>query len=257
MGQPHAFITAVISIIMLVSVGLASAAADETTITTRSRTILVAGATGPTGRHIVRKLLDRGYTVRAMSRSVERAAELGPTVEPVAADVTKPRTLPAALSGVEVVISAIGGRRPIGENGFKAVDFEGNRALIDAAQTAGVKRFLMITAGSAGRDGFLYRLPFAPYPWKARAEAHLRASGLHYTIVAPGGLKDEPGGRVAIAIRARADYETGSISREDVAEVIVSCLENDETIGKTMTIINQPELAVNDWRAALTGLAKD
>ena len=78
MGQPHAFITAVISIIMLVSVGLASAAADETTITTRSRTILVAGATGPTGRHIVRKLLDRGYTVRAMSRSVERAAELGP-----------------------------------------------------------------------------------------------------------------------------------------------------------------------------------
>jgi uncharacterized protein YbjT (DUF2867 family) len=255
MGQIKTFITAITSIIMLAIAAPAGAA--ETNITNESKTILVAGATGSTGRHIVHKLLDRGYTVRAMSRSVERAAELGPAVEPIAADVTQPHTLPAALLGVDVVISAIGGRRPIGENGFKAVDFEGNRALIDAAKTAGIKRFLVITAGSAGRDGFLYRLPFGPYPWKARAEAHLRASGLDYTIVAPGGLKDEPGGQVAIAIRARANYETGPISREDVAEVIVTCLETDATIGKTLTIINQPELAVNDWRTALIDLPSD
>jgi uncharacterized protein YbjT (DUF2867 family) len=228
---------------------------DKTNNAINPKTVLVAGATGQTGRHIVRRLVDRGYIVRAMSRSAERAAELGPTVQPVVADVTQPETLGAAVTGVDVVISAIGGRRPIGENGFKSVDFEGNQALIDAAKAAGVRRFLVITGGSAGREGFLYELPFGPYPWKARAEAHLRASGLDYTIVAPGGLSDEPGGQLGIAVRPRVNYEVGQISREDVADFIIACMEMDQTIGKTLTIVSQP--TKNDWREASVQLPRD
>jgi hypothetical protein len=113
--------------------------------------VLVAGASGQTGREIVRPLRDLGYRVRAMARSAQRLADLGPGVQPVVGDVTDPPSLVRALSQVNVVISAIGGRWPIGENGFEAVDYRGNLALIDAARRARLSRFMLVSAGSAGR----------------------------------------------------------------------------------------------------------
>lgn len=218
--------------------------------------VLVAGATGPTGREIISVLQEKGYTVRAMSRSLERAASLG-EVEPVAADVTDPASLIAVMADVDAVISTIGGRRPIGDNGFKAVDWEGNRALIDATKAAGIKRFLVVTAGSAGRDGFIYSLPFGPYVWKAKAEDHLRASGLAYTIIGPGGLRDEPAGQLGVRLAAREDYIVGQVNRADVAEVMVASLMDDSTIGKTITIINDESLKPDAWRETLNLLPKD
>lgn len=220
-------------------------------------TILVAGATGASGREIVKVLLDKGYTVRAMSRSAERAARLGDAVEPVEADVTDPSSLTGVMKDVDAVISAIGGRHPIGANGFKAVDYQGNVNLIDAAKAAGVKRFLVITAGSAGRDGFLYSLPFGPYVWKAKAEEHLRASGLDYTVIGPGGLRDELGGQTGIRLSTREDYVVGQINRADMAVVMVTCLEDDSTIGKTIAIVNDETLPVESWKTTLTALPRD
>ncbi len=224
---------------------------------TRAETILVAGATGQSGKLIVAALLREGYTVRAMSRSAERAASLGEGVIPAVADVTDPASLATVMEGVGAVLSAIGGRRPIGSNGFKAVDWEGNRALIDAAKTAHVKRFLVITAGSAGRDGFLYTLPLAPYPWKAKAEAYLQNSGLDYTIIAPGGLRDEPAGLIGVRLAPKNDYIVGPVNRSDVAEVMVASLMDDRTIGTTMTIINDETLEPDAWRETLSKFPKD
>lgn len=224
---------------------------------THAETVLVAGATGQSGKLIVAALLREGYTVHAMSRSAERAASLGEGVIPVVADVTDPTSLSSAMVGVDAVLSTIGGRRPIGSNGFKAVDWEGNRALIDAAESAGVKRFLVVTAGSAGRDGFLYTLPFGPYPWKAKAEAYLQNSGLDYTIIAPGGLRDEPAGLIGVRLAPKGDYIVGPVNRADVAEVMVASLMDDRTIGTTMTIINDETLDPNAWRETLVAFPKD
>ncbi|MBT5240947.1 MAG: SDR family oxidoreductase [Rhodospirillaceae bacterium] len=226
----------------------------ETQVTKR---ILVAGATGQSGKLIVTALLEKGFTVRAMSRSAERAASLGDGVEPAEADVTDPSSLSSAMIGVDAVLSAIGGRRPIGSNGFEAVDWEGNRALIDAAKAAGVRRFILMSGGSAGRDGFLYTLPIAPYPWKAKAESHLRESGLDYTIVAPGGLRDEPAGRYGVRLTTRPNYLVGQINRADVAEVMVASLMDGSTIGKTFTLINDDTLVPDAWRTELATFPAD
>jgi uncharacterized protein YbjT (DUF2867 family) len=192
-----------------------------------------------------------------MSRDGNRAAALGAGVVPVVADVTDPATLIPAFEGVNAVISAIGARWPIGDNGFEAIDFKGNRALIDMAKRVGARRFILISAGSAGREGFLYSLSIAPYPWKAQSEAYLRDSGLDYTIIAAGGLNDEPGGLLGIAIEPRSRYVSGQVSRVDVAAVAVAALEADETIGKTATVVNNPELAVDEWLPALISLPPD
>jgi uncharacterized protein YbjT (DUF2867 family) len=214
--------------------------------------ILVAGATGQSGRLIVAALQAAGHAVRALVRDQARAAAVLPAgVECVTGDVRKPATLPAALRGASAVISAIGGRAPFGRNGFKAIDWEGNRALIDAARGAGVRRFVLITAGSAGRKGLPYTLPLAPYPWKARAEAWLRASGLDWTVLGPGGLNDNPAGQQGIRAVPRGDYRVGWISRADLAAVTVACLGAPATSGQTITLINVTDQAPDAWRATL------
>lgn len=219
--------------------------------------VLVAGATGQTGSLVVEALARDGRPVRAMTRSPEKAAAFGEGIEGVVADVTEPETLSGAVRGAAIVISTIGASLPIGDNGFAAVDWEGNRALIDAARAAGVRQFLLMSAGSAGREGFRYELSIAPYPWKARSEQHLRDSGLRYTILAPGGLRDYPAGEKSVMLQPRTDYETGQISRADVAEVLLACIDNDHCIGKTITIVNSDDPATGDWRQRLAELPTD
>ncbi len=235
---------------LVLSLAMSSAATAEDLV-------LVAGATGQTGRHVVESLLEKGYTVRAMSRSAERAASLADNIEGVAADVTKPETLGPVMEGATIVISAIGARWPIGANGFEAVDFKGNRALIDAAKAAVVKQFLVVTGGSAGFDDFLHTLSIAPYPWKAKAEAHLRASGLTYTILAPGGLTDEPAGALGVRMAPRTQYESGMIARADVADVIVASIGNQDAFNKTITLVNDEALTPGDWMSGFSDLPMD
>lgn len=219
--------------------------------------VLVAGATGQTGKLVVAALQERNIPVRAMTRSEETAASLRTRMDAVVADVTDPASLPAAMAGVDVVISTIGARFPIGSNGFAAVDWEGNRALIDAAKSAGVSQFVLLSAGSAGRDGFPYSWSIAPYPWKAKSEAHLRDSGLPYTIIAAGGLRDDPGGMVGVKLVPREDYESAQISRADLAEVIAACVRNPAVLGKTITVVNDEAFALDAWRGALAELPAD
>lgn len=212
--------------------------------------VLVAGATGRTGRHIVTSLQEQDYGVRAL---VRRAATPGPGVEAVVADVRRPDTLTAAMNGVGAVISAIGGRAPLGGNGFRAIDWEGNLALVEAAVAARVPRFILITAASAGRSGFPYSFPLAPYPWKARAEEFLRRSGLAWTILGPGGLNDEAAGQRGIRAVPRREYRQAWIARADLARVAVACLGAPGTIGRTITLVND-DSAPDAWRSALASL---
>ncbi len=109
-----------------------------------AETVLVTGATGQTGRLLVPVLTKNGLSVRAMVRSAESAAKVPAGVQTVIADVTDPPTLKAAVTGASTVISTLGARFPIGSNGFEAVDWEGNRALIDAAKAAGVRHFISV-----------------------------------------------------------------------------------------------------------------
>jgi uncharacterized protein YbjT (DUF2867 family) len=212
------------------------------------RVVLVTGATGQTGRLLVTELVKQGFAVRAMTRSPDAAGAFGPGVKPVVADVTQPSSLAAAVAGVDTVISTLGARFPVGDNGFEAVDWEGNRALMDAARAAGVRHFILLSAGSAGRDGFPYSWSISPYPWKAKSEAHLRASGLPYTIIAAGGLRDYAGGEKGVLLAPRAQYVSAEVSRGDVAQVLAACVGNAAALGKTITMVNDGSRAVGAWR---------
>jgi uncharacterized protein YbjT (DUF2867 family) len=201
--------------------------------------VVVAGATGRTGRLVVKNLIAEGYEVRAMVRSLEKGKQVfGEEIAMVQADVTKPSTLPPLLAGADFVISAIGVSGK-GEARPEDVDYGGSVALINASKSARIKKFIMVTSG--GVTWWTHPINWfsgGVLKWKRKAELYLRASGLTHVIVRPnGGLTDKPGNLKKI-IFTQNDGFPSSISREDVAIVCVKALEHKEANNKTFEVRN-------------------
>ena len=201
--------------------------------------VVVAGATGRTGRLVVKHLLSEGYEVRAMTRSLEKGKNtLGEDSNLVQADVTKPATLPPLLEGADCVISTIGVSGK-GEARPEDVDYGGSVSLIDASKEAGIKKFIMVTSG--GVTWWTHPINWfsgGVLKWKRKAEIYLRESGLTHVIIRPnGGLTDQPG-NVNKIIFTQTDGFPSSISREDVAIVCVKTLKHNQADNKTFEVRN-------------------
>jgi uncharacterized protein YbjT (DUF2867 family) len=214
--------------------------------------VVVAGATGRTGRLVVKHLIAEGYAVRAMVRSQEKGKQvLGEDITMVRADVTEPSTLPSLLAGADFMISAIGvsGR---GEARPEDVDYGGSIALIDVAKSAGIKKFVMVSSG--GVTWWTHPINWfsgGVLKWKRKAEVYLRQSGLTHVIVRPnGGLSDDPANVNKIVFTQKDGFPSSSISREDVAIVCVKSLAYKEADNKTFEILNGGDGSVAgsvDW----------
>ena len=202
--------------------------------------VLVAGATGGTGSLVVAELKRQGYAVRAFVRDTAKAAErLGADVEAVAGDLKDTASIAAALDGVGAVINAAGAGVGGGEdNTPEKVDFEGARNLAEAAATAGVGQYVLVSSrGVTDDDHYLNRMFNNVLIWKRRGEEAVAASGIDYTIVRPGGLGDGEGGDQTIVFEQGDDRSEGIfINRADVARVCVAALKHDAARNKTFEI---------------------
>lgn len=220
--------------------------------------VVVAGATGGTGRLVVKHLIAEGYEVRAMVRSLKKGKQvLGEDIAMVQADVTEPSTLPPLLTGADFVISAIGVSGK-GEARPEDVDYGGSVALIDASKSARIKKFIMVTSG--GVTWWTHPINWfsgGVLKWKRKAELYLRVSGLTHVIVRPnGGLNDKPGNLKKI-IFTQNDGFPSSISREDVAIVCVKALVHKEANNKTFEVRNGGDGRITssvDWAKTFSAM---
>ena len=248
--------------LLIIILGLAFAIlASSQTFAGDKGIVVVAGATGGTGRLVVKHLIAEGYVVRAMVRSLEKGKQvLGEDSVLVQGDVTKPSTLPPLLAGADFLISAIGASgKAKGKASPEAVDYIGSVALIDAAQSAGIKKFIMVSSG--GVTWWTHPLNWfygGVLTWKRKAEVYLRASGLTHVIVRPnGGLSDDPGNVNKIVFTQKDGFPSSSISREDVAIVCVKALAHKEADNKTFEMLNGGDGSVTssiDWAKAFSEL---
>lgn len=198
--------------------------------------VLIFGGTRGTGLEIVRKLRERGESVTVAVRSTSNTSELQKLgVNTVVADALDADQVNAAVASgnFAAVISTLGTAR--GEK-HKRPDFVGNRNVIDATKAAGVKRFVFITVIGAGNSaeaapGFSKRFLAEVIALKTQAEDHLRASGLDYTIIRPGGLGDVP--TTGTAVLAEDPEAFSFIGRTDLADLAVQALGDPATVGKT------------------------
>ncbi|GAA3236629.1 NmrA family NAD(P)-binding protein [Nonomuraea helvata] len=139
--------------------------------------ILVTGATGSIGTHLVRLLLDQGAPVRALVRDATKGRALGCDI--VVGDFDEPASLAAAMDGVEHLFLNAGGAQPVeGEQPM----IRQQKAAIDAARAAGVSRVVKVSVWGARRGG---RLAEGAH-WEI--EEHLKASGLGWSMLRPSGF---------------------------------------------------------------------
>jgi uncharacterized protein YbjT (DUF2867 family) len=148
--------------------------------------MLVVGSTGRVGGIITRTLLRQGRPLRILVRpGSDHNAFVAAGAEPALGDLKDPASLAVACRGVDAVITTASAGERGGDDTPQTVDLEGNRHLIEAARTAGVRQFIFISALIASPDH-----PVPVPRAKALTEAVLRDSGLTYTIVAANGIAD-------------------------------------------------------------------
>ncbi len=233
---------------------------DATPDTIASETVLVAGATGRTGRLVIALLKDKGYHVRAMTRDAVRArGTIGAEYDWVEADVRNPATLARVMEGVDSVVSVIGARRGDPTNTPEMVDYGGVIALVDAAIAHGdIRHFVLTSSGGVTHEEFAINPANGnALMWKLKGEDYLRASGLSYTVVRPLGLRDWAGGEYGILLNQGDDVLDGLISRADVAAVIVETLSNQDARNKTFEIYNYKAMFNETWQQNFSHLIAD
>ncbi|KAM1796472.1 hypothetical protein ACFX11_036711 [Malus domestica] len=217
--------------------------------------IFVAGATGSTGRRIVEHLLAKGFRVKAGVRDLDKAKtslpQDNPALEIVKADVTEGS---AKLADVisddsEAVICATGCRPGWNLYAPWKVDNFGTINLVEACRKLGVTRFILVSSilvngaamGQILNPAYIYLNVFGlALIAKLRAEQYVRESGINYTIIRPGGLRDEPPTGNLVMESADTLYQ-GTISRDQVAEVAVAALIRPEASYKAVEIVSRPE----------------
>ena len=204
--------------------------------------VLVLGATGGTGRLIVRDAVVKGHSVVALVRSKARA-DL-PGAELIEGDARNENILGRALDGCDAVVSALGTGI-----GFRKVSLltEATRALVTAMTRGGVRRLVCISAlgvgDSRGHGGFVFDRLFQPlllgpaYKDKDRQEAAIRASSLDWVVVRPAMLTDEPTRGSVRAVTDLAGVNGGKIARADVARFVVDQLTTDTWLRRTPVIL--------------------
>lgn len=206
-------------------------------------TVAIAGGHGKIALLLGELLAARGDTVRGLIRNPDQADDLRAVgIEPVVCDLEGDGDVAAAVRGADAVVFAAGAGPGSGAARKTTMDLEGAVKLIEAAKAENISRYLIVSSMGAA-DPPAERAPgddvddvFNVYlRAKAGADEALRASGLDYTIVRPGGLTDEPGtGLVTIAER----LGRGQIPRADVAAVFLACLDDPATIGRSFDLIS-------------------
>jgi len=252
--------------------GLAPVAASQLEVSAAGpSTVVVAGATGQTGRRAVERLAAMpGVTVVAGARDTAKAEKSlaatsiqirGAMIDKVSAvdtkgvtlkriDVVKDsvETIAASLRGADSLLIATGF---VPGNPFqmgaeaRAVDNLGTKALVDAAKQAGVKKVVLVSSiltngrgwGQENSPGFQITNAFGNVlDEKLEAEKYLRASGLDWTIVRPGGLKS--GAQTGPLIVSGEDtLNNGEISRDLVADVSIAALFDSKASNRVVEII--------------------
>jgi putative NADH-flavin reductase len=192
--------------------------------------LLVFGASGGTGREIVRQALERGHDVTAFVRNPARLRLRHERLAIAQGNVMEAASVDAAMPGHDAVLCAIGHRRYLGPSRILS---EGTRHIVRAMEAHGVRRLVCETAlgvgDSAGRLGLYYTLfvipVILPFYWydKGRQERVVRESKVEWVIVRPAQLTNgRQRGRYRHGTRVGDFLRSASISRADTADFMLN-----------------------------------
>ena len=189
--------------------------------------VVIAGGHGKIALLLERMLADAGHEPVGLIRRSDQADDLlaaGAEAVVVDLEATDPDALAGHIAGADAVVFAAGAGPDSGASRKLTVDRDAAVLLADAAERAGIRRYLMVSAIGADDGDPDSEDVFQVYlRAKSEADAAIRARDLDWTIVRPGGLTDEEGsGLVAIGEKLERD----TVPRADVAAVLLVLLES-------------------------------
>jgi NADH dehydrogenase len=218
----------------------------------RELSVFLTGGTGFVGRHVARRLAERGHQLRALVRNPESAdalQELG--AELVRGDVTQEAGLGDAMAGCDVVVHLVGiiRERPPAMT-FEGIHTRGTLRVVQAAGRSGVPKFVHMSALGASPQGTAYQRT------KYEAEELVRRSGLPYVIFRPSIIVGAGGEFVDILLRllrllpvtpviGDGSYRLQPVDAEDVAAAFAQAAERDELTGECFEIGGPHKLTYN------------
>lgn len=202
--------------------------------------LLVFGATGGTGREVVKQALNRGYEVTVIVRNPSSFNIQHPHLHIVQGNVLQPSTLAGSMRGIDAVISCLG----VGSSTQPTTLYSGGiKNIITAMQMADVQRLICISAGALyvnDQMGFftkiltklvLQKILRNMYADMRLMEHIVEESKLNWTIVRPPMLKDKPfTGVYRTAITGHIKHPF-SIARADLADFMLNIITNSKTFG--------------------------
>lgn len=199
--------------------------------------VLIAGATGTVGQHVIRQALDRGHEITAIARRPEALSIEHPHLRTVAADILDPDAVEPLLDGVDAVISTVG----IGTSKQPTTLYsEGTRNLVNAMARQGVSRIVTISSEVADHWAhqsllklwvvlpLLQRFLGATYDDMRRMDIVLWESGAEWTTVRAPYIRDRAGTtnyRIAIDGPLRRGF---SIAAPDMATALLDIAERHD-----------------------------
>ena len=207
--------------------------------------VLVFGASGATGREVVKRALDREHAVCAFVRDPDKLQIRHARLATMAGDVTEHASVERAVGDADVVASALGSGNSLGSHPALV---DGIRNIVRAMEQAGVRRFVYLSMlgvdGSGRQLGLVDRyvvLPLLLHNVKhdhAKKEAIIQRSALGWVIVRPPRLTN---GRYTGRYRSGEDIREktllASISRADVADFMVKQFAEDRYVHRTPAVL--------------------
>lgn len=198
--------------------------------------ILIIGANGQIARLTIPKLKEAGYQPVAMVRDEKQSSELKKLGAEKVVTGDLEGEFDHAFQNIDAVIFAAGSGAHTGADKTILVDLWGAMKAIDAAERHGVKRFIMVSSMGTVDPDKSDRIKHYLVA-KKLADDHLRRSSLQYTIVRPGTLTNEEA-QGKIKLEEEITHRDNTITRADVATVLVEIVERQNTYYKTFEILN-------------------
>ncbi len=220
--------------------------------------VLVTGASGFIGQSLVRRLLERGHTVRALVRKPPLAAAT-PGLEYAVGDLTDPASLDRACQGIEGIVHLASATGVADPRIVRAVNVDGTRALLDAAKKHGVGRFVFISTISATRKR---RGPYGQT--KRLGEEMVAASGIPFVTLRPSLVYGASNTGLFATLSAylrtlpvvpvigSGRIELDPVHVDDLNAVTEESLTRSDVVGRTYDVLGPERVTFNDFLALVS-----